>query len=197
MTTSHRIKTAALIGAIAPVLSLGGTLILTALSPWFDWTSNAISDLGNSTLGLAFNATLIVGGLCYLYFILSIFRDLSPTKFIIPGLILISISAGMSIGIGVFPSGTYGPIHNLFAVGFFTIGGFATIIEGTGWWIEQRNHAFCGYSFLLVSIGLAAWVLSPFPGIAIPELVSSLLYGIWQLWFAVIIYQQYSLPTKK
>ena len=197
MIPSHRIKTATIIGGIAPVLSLGGILILTALSPWFNWTNNAISDLGNSTLGLAFNVTLILGGLCYLYFVLTIFRDLSPTKFIIPGLVLIGISAGMSIGIGIFPSGTYSSIHYLFAVGFFITGGLATIIEGIGWWINHRNHAFCGYSFLLVLIGLATWVLSPFPGIAIPELISSLLYGIWQLWFAAIIYRQFSLSTKK
>ena len=51
-----------LLGIIGPIIALVTTLISIAMSPWFSFRYDALSDLGVSDIGLLFNSGLVICG---------------------------------------------------------------------------------------------------------------------------------------
>jgi len=56
------LKLAELCGVIGPIIALAFIAFAIAYSPWFNWYTNALSDLGVGEAALIFNLGLIVGG---------------------------------------------------------------------------------------------------------------------------------------
>ena len=52
-------RVAGLLGVLAPIFTLTLIFVSVALSPWFDWRNNALSDMGISRTPNPFNAALL------------------------------------------------------------------------------------------------------------------------------------------
>ncbi|MFW9960909.1 MAG: DUF998 domain-containing protein [Candidatus Thorarchaeota archaeon] len=116
-----------MIGFIGPLISFSCILLSTSILSGFDWTSNALSDLGSwfrIDLGdlqivsaILFNGGLIVTGLMILYFIIWLMKQTSdlPSKI---AFLFFACSAVLLAGIGVF-SEDFSFFHFWTAVPFF------------------------------------------------------------------------------
>ena len=58
-------RLAGLLGVLTPIFTLTLIFVSVALSPWFDWHNNALSDMGASHTPNPFNAALLIGGVMY------------------------------------------------------------------------------------------------------------------------------------
>ena len=159
-------------GITAPLV--GYAFIAAALikAPWFDWSRNALSDLGIAP-GSApfFNLGLILAGLLVVAYGHGLAQTLSRRLGKAAGLWL-SI-AGLALAlIGVFPEDC-GDIHYYVSVAFFVNIPLALIALGASLATQrQRRLGFIVAALALASV--APW-LKPWDGVAIPELASSLL----------------------
>lgn len=130
-----------LIGFIGPLISFSCILVSTFILSGFDWTSNALSDLGSwfrTDLGdlqiisaILFNGGLIVTGLMILYFIIWIIKQTNdlPTKIVF---LFFAGSAVLLTGIGVF-SEDFSFFHFWTAVPFFFSIPIALGLTGIVW----------------------------------------------------------------
>lgn len=73
-------RIAGICGIAAPIVSFSTILISVALSPWFSWTSNALSDLGVSSVAAIFNTGLVLAGALNLVFALGVRKMLTPSR---------------------------------------------------------------------------------------------------------------------
>ncbi len=165
-------KLASILGVLAGVWSVTSILIAISVSPWFNWISNALSDLGVSSAALIFNQGLIVSGFFAFIFALSHFKSVRSS---IGGrvgtgfLVLASISL---IGIGVFTE-DYSPHHFVFSVLFFVFVLFAFLSYGAGCLFEMKCRWLGLYCIVFGLIGVVAWALPVWSGVAIPEAITA------------------------
>lgn len=169
-----------LIGFVGPLVALVCIIIAIVLSPWFTWSDNALSDLGNYNNGMAaavvFNAGLIITGIMMMYFTVTGFKELKdwPTRI---ALMILMVSIGFMVSIGIF-SENFGQLHFIVSVGFFAPFPFAMWIVAVAWLRFRRLRLFCLISFLLPFISLYMWTAYfggtlPWTGVAIPEIVTA------------------------
>ena len=64
-------------GIATPILSLTLVFVSVAMSPWFSWHANALSDMGVSATPNPFNFGLIAGGLLYIVFAIGLWKWIS------------------------------------------------------------------------------------------------------------------------
>jgi hypothetical membrane protein len=171
-----RREIARLTGPVAVVVSIGGILLATVLSPTFSW-AGALSDLG-VTPGSAwlFNGSLVVGGLVgapYAWALWSAGAD--PLGHLRAVTYLLAL-VGM-VGVGLAPAGR--PLHFPFAISFFVFAALTAVVDGVA-----RFRLDTG------KLALLAGVLAPLAwpvwllwlggrGIAVPEFVGAVLFGVW------------------
>ncbi len=180
-----------LLGCIAPIICLLCIAVAIVLSPWFDWVSRALSDLGNYNNGIipaiVFNVGLVLTGIFELYFIQWFIRHLER---IIARLAMaaFAIASVFLILIGIL-SENAGSIHFTVSVGFFFSFPFAMWIMS----VELARHSslrwFALVSFLLPFISVYVWWITftstaPWTGMAIPEILTATtaIGWIWVLW---------------
>ncbi len=187
-----------LCGIIGPLIALVGIVIAIALSPWFNWFNNALSDLGhpwmiggsNGVPGIngaasIFNSSLSLAGFITLFLTIWLIRYQIFERSIIGiiAAILLTIAQFFLIGIGIFHEG-YGPSHFLVSVGFFVTLVLAGMIYGIRL-LQEGPNRFIGVLALSLTISSALiWVgyylsLMPFTGVAIPEIISAITAIIW------------------
>jgi hypothetical membrane protein len=182
------------IGVVGVLLTLGSTLLSTTLSPSFAWQSNALSNLGVTTTDagtpttvLLFNGGLIVGGVIGAGFATASYRRLKHRQ----DRIVVAL-AGLSLAlmglIGVFPQNMRTP-HFTVAIGFFLLLSVTLWVDGVG--RIRRGHRLRGaLSVAGGTANLLAWVLwialnaNPYDGIAIPEMIGAIIFGVWLCAFA-------------
>ncbi len=183
MSTSKGIKGLGmpeLIGFVGPFVALVCIFTAIAMSPWFAWSNNALSDLGNYSNGLAaavvFNTGLITTSLLMMYYIVTMFKQLKdgPTRL---ALIILVISLGFLVCIGVF-SENFGTLHFYVSVGFFATFPFAMWAIALSWLRFRNLWWFCLISFLLPFVSLYLWTAyfgpaPPWTGDAIPEILTA------------------------
>ena len=101
-----RSKRIAWLGVVAPLWGLMSVLIAAWLSPWFDWKTNAISDMGVYSSGQAaafvLNSGLIVAGSLVVLYTIFLWDQIAHRLERV-GTGVLGMTALSLIGIGVFP----------------------------------------------------------------------------------------------
>lgn len=179
------IKTAAILGAVAPLITY--TCILLAIISYseFSWTNNALSDLGivpGVTMTL-FNSGLIIGGILFTIFAFGLFTYLRKTLIGRIGSIFFIIASISMICVGIFNE-HFKPIHFIVSVTLFSFMALALIVISCNSYYTGQKRL----SIFTLSLGLASaivWILEYtiwyFPHVAIPEFVTGLMGTTWVL----------------
>jgi hypothetical membrane protein len=164
-------------GIASPVLSLSLIFQAVAVSPWFDWHRNALSDLGVGASGALFNSATSLGGALTVVLILGLVRTLKLGRLGELGAVFALLGAvGLSL-VGVFPEDR-GAIHFAVALTYFFATPLGCLLIGLG--LLETRRPFGGV--LTVSAGLAALLLitrTPHAGNAVPEILAALVMGGW------------------
>lgn len=176
-----------LFGFLGPLIGMVSVLVSILAAPGFDWSSNALSDLGNwfredvgsyPVLRAAiFNGGLVVGGVmivCFVYLMVRELRD-TPTR---AALLSFAASGIFLAGVGVFneniPAG-----HVIAALGFFFTIPISMFLIGLVW-IRIRAIRVYGICLLLLAAG-SLLLFQPWTSIAVWEYTMSIIasIGIW------------------
>ena len=163
------------------VAFLGGwVVILAAISrnPWFVFTENAFSDLGNPMANdpWVFNYGMMLNGLLIVvYGFYLVHVSFSKTSSVGGGFMIIT---GVFLTlIGTFPEGSQN--HFFVSVWFFTQGALTVLTWGLAlygdarWSLESRVFIVLGF------VGPILALLVPWPSIAVAEAYGILIMDIW------------------
>lgn len=179
------VRASGLCGILVPIVAFSCIGVAIALSPWFSWLGNALSDLGafSSPVAPIFNTGLIVAGILAIMFSFGLMRQLRASRLGLIGAtftLLTSISLAL---IGAFPENVR-PHHFLASVAFFAFSLIMLLALGPTWLRRAGRADRVLGAFMVASaiIGALAWGLwGPLglgPGIAIPETISAGLVSI-------------------
>ena len=126
------IRTIGLLGVLTPIIAYSGIIIAIFLNlDWFNWTDNALSDLGHyGNLGIrafVFNGGLFLSGLLIFIFCLAFYyqekeifaNDRIGKTLLTTGVIAFFFAGVALMSIGIF-SEDFGPIHRFVSEVFFT-----------------------------------------------------------------------------
>lgn len=177
-------------GVVGSLIGLTAVALASVLSPTFSWLTHEISDLGATSASAPWllNGGLLVSGLVALPFAGVLYRTavhpLQRIGAVCFGLTLLALSS-----LGVFPVGT--PPHLPLSVAFFSLGTITLLVYGTG--TALGPHARDGLvSLWLGVVHMLLWLLWSAglglgPGLAIPELLGTLLFFTWILRRTVVM----------
>ncbi|MCP8316111.1 MAG: DUF998 domain-containing protein [archaeon] len=147
-------------GVIAPIWGLMSIGISIALSPWFSWIDNALSDLGVSNVSPIFNSGLIICGTLASLFIVALIRIERTSRLGLAGSILLLLSS-IILGIHFTLNLSSRPL------GIFTLlVGIVSFISWVGWAIVRPL------------------------GVAIPETISAFLAFFWFFILSIRMYKE-------
>ncbi len=178
------IKITAICGILIPIIIFSSIFFAISVAPWFEWTNNALSNLGVEGLSaFFFNNGLILGGFIIFIFSLCLIHLLKNK---IGAYLLLGSSISL-IGIGVFPE-TIFLLHYLTSVVFFILITIAMVIIGFTM-VMSNSYKILGKIALFFSI---IALMSPFTliylnGIAIPEAMVCFPAFIWCMLFGIRI----------
>ncbi len=185
---------AGLLGIIGPIIAISLIIISIALSPWFSWWDNALSDLGVSPVANLFNAGLIICGICCTIFSIGFLISINEKKYLMrTGSIILCLATISLIGIGVF-SEDFGVMHFYFSVTFFVLLLIASLLLGASMMMDPELKTIGIIIFLVGVLGIIGWVLPRGHGVAIPEAISAFPACIW---FAILGVKMYRLASKE
>ncbi|MHA1409886.1 MAG: DUF998 domain-containing protein [Candidatus Odinarchaeia archaeon] len=156
---------------IAAVWAGLAILISIGLSPWFSWWHNAISDLGVSAVAPLFNSALIICGITAVIFSVVHLNYEKESKIGLAGSFMLLLASISLIGIGVFTE-DFPPYHFIFSVLFFVFILFTCLIFSAKF-IPTKKYRWIGvYALIIGIIGITAWALPIWDGVAIPEAIT-------------------------
>jgi hypothetical membrane protein len=170
----------ALFGVFGPLLVYISIAVCLVLSSWFNWETNALSDLGHSVtsnVAWIFNLGLLLAGFFLMIYAMTAFKKhakyssfcLLFSTFLVQLLAVINES--------------YGSLHYVVAVPHFMMLSVTSIV----YTVEKRS-AFALVTFLIVMFSWLLYGLNIFSvGIAVPETVSKLVI-LWIMYSALRIY---------
>jgi len=182
------LKVAGLCGVIGPVVSLSFIALAIAYSPWFNWFTNALSDLGVGEAALIFNSGLIVGGVLVTVFAVGMMVILRRQVLGFLGASALILSSISLQAIGVFPESA-GRIHFYVSISFFALLAISLLIIGVALLRESSQRYLGLYSILTVVVAIiAAWVI-PHEGVAIPEIIGVLAASVWNIVFGIKLFK--------
>ena len=171
----------ALLGVVAPLIAIIFIAVSIALSPWFNWGTDALSDLGhsgNSAVAPLFNFGLLLSGFLIIVFAVKSFR--TRAKYTSYFLMLV----GLALQLVATFNEVYKPLHFQVSVLFFVSLGFVSI----SYFIEKRSSL----AVAALIIGAVSWIMYGLEiyssGIAVPETVSSMATVTWVMLAALKIY---------
>ncbi|MFX1575586.1 MAG: DUF998 domain-containing protein [Promethearchaeota archaeon] len=200
---------AGLCGILGPLIALIGIIGAVAISSWFNWLTNALSDLGHPTMiggsngvpGLnpaapIFNTSLILAGLFTIVLTLWLIRHQlfeASVIGIVAG-ILLTIAQCFLIAIGIFHEG-FGFTHFVVSLGFFVTLLLAGMIYGVRLMQEKHLRLIGIIAFILALVSALIWIayylsLLPFTGVAIPEIISAITAIIWVYPLCIMLLMQ-------
>ncbi len=191
-------KVAAFCGVIGPLIGFASIALAVLVSAsWFNWFTNALSDLGHPTMlggingvpgfnpaALIFNVGMFITGIITLFPGFQLIRVKRTEKSLIGklgGLLFIASMIFLS-GVGIFHEGLVFP-HIITAGGFFISLMLASILYGISLlrFVGTRRE---GMLTLLLSIIIALTFFFGFrliPGAAIPEMIIAVAGFLWLL----------------
>jgi len=174
-------KTYALFGVVGPLLAYVSIGISIALSPWFSWERNALSDLGHAVKsGMApiFNFGLLLTGFFLTIYAVKVLKGYARWT----GYSLV-ISAFTLQLVAVFDE-VYGLLHLVVSMLFFVSLGVTSLFYA----VERKSY----WAVVAFAIGLISWIFywAEFysAGVAVPETISSVAVLFWVMPSALTIY---------
>lgn len=167
-------------GVLIPIVVFSSVLVSISQSPWFSWSANALSDLGDPSMSgvtSIFNSGLIAGGALMMVFavglLLAVKRALSRV-----GAALLIVDAAFLSCIGIFTEAT-GNTHLYVSVAFFALLPLSLWLVGAGT-ILAGSKIFGALTMIIgLLIGLPWAFLMSFDGWAIPEAISAVVAFFW------------------
>ena len=168
-----------LCGVVGPVAALVMVFWATAVSPWFSWETNALSDLGVSEAAPIFNTALIIAGVLNFFFALAVRLSLPRSRINAAGSVVLILGGASLALVGIFTL-DWPEIHRIVALGYFILFPVAMIILGAG--LVSAGRTLYG-SFTSV-MGIAALVAifgTPSEGLAIPEILEAIVLSAWSV----------------
>ena len=170
----------ALFGVAGPLLVYLSIIVSLVLSPWFNWETNALSDLGhsvNSDVAPIFNLGLFLASFLLMIYSLTAFKKHAKYSSI-----CLLVSTFFVQLLAAFNE-TYGALHYTVAVPHFLMLSVTSIVYS-----YEKKSAFALATFLVVMISWLVYALNIFSiGIAVPETISKLVL-LWIMYSAVRIY---------
>lgn len=169
-----------LLGVFGPLLVYFTIIISLALSPWFSWETNALSDLGNpnnSEVAPIFNIGLLLAGVFLLIYSLTSFKKHAKfsSYFLFSSTFFVQLLATFDE--------SYGSLHYTAALPHFALLGITSIVYS----LEKRS-VFALSTFLVVMLSWIIFAVNFFSiGIAIPEAMSKLVL-LWIMYSGIKIY---------
>ncbi len=195
-------KIISLLGILGFCIAYCGISISILLSPWFNWYSNALSDLGvpSNPAAPVFNGSLILSGLILSFFGLSLLIHEIENRRIIGtiGFVLFFISAIALMGIGLFNE-TIHFYHALSTLFFFLTLMLSSVVYGLQLILKRSTRLtgsffiVCGLTDIIILLGFLLGFIAPLispiiTGEAIPEIV---LVFFGQLWIIITSIRAY------
>ena len=167
-----------------------------AQSPWFSWTENALSDLGHPSHSsqLTFNIGLMVAGLLDLWFIENLWTQVRRNARERAAVICLALGSLSLAFVGLFNE-SYGDLHFVVSGTYFAfipvgIALFAPAAARGDERLGKLSVLIALMSALLgISILTAIEFRTPFTSQAIPELLASIIFGVWTCWVALLVWK--------
>jgi hypothetical membrane protein len=162
----------ALCGIIGPTVAYCFIAISIGLSPWFNWRTNALSDLGHAITSEAaswYNFGLLLSGfLTTIYAVKALRAHAQYTSCCL-------VTSALLLQLVATFDEVYGFLHFLVSVLLFASFGLGSLVYA----VEARSK-MASVAFV-ISLGswLLYWTGAYAAGIAIPEAISSLATGLW------------------
>lgn len=183
-----RLQSAPLAAGASAALGFGALFVALAMSPWFVWRQDALSDLGHPshTSAALFGAGLAAAGALYQVFVWAIAPAAPATPLGRAALFSLAFGGLSLSAIGILNE-SYGAVHLLVSVTYFTfvpVGMLllALSLKGADSKLPSATIALSIAAALLgLSVAGAQEFAWPFPSQAIPELLASLLLGLWSV----------------
>lgn len=169
-------------GVVGPLVGFAATLSAAILSPSFQWTGNALSDLGAATAAnpWLFNYGLVASALLTLPFAWAVWAAAGHPVQRLGALTFAASTVGLGL-VGLFPIGS--DLHGPVAIAYFTFLTFTLWVHGSG--SVLAGLARPGLVAIWLGIGhvllWVLWIAAGFGGIAVPEIVGSLSIYAWIL----------------
>ena len=173
-------------GIAAPILAFVCILIAIVSYPAFNWTNNALSDLGiiPGITGPLFNFGLVASGLLAFNFaIFGLFTYFGKSGVGKIGSAFFASATVALIAIGVFNE-SFSPTHYFVSVAFFMLAPISLFILTCAFWLAHQRRM----AVFTVAVGVAAalpWLLlfafNYVPNVAVPEFVSGLAVSLWAI----------------
>lgn len=171
----------ALFGAVGPLIVYFFIGVSIILSPWFNWGSNALSDLGHavrSDVAPLYNFGLLLAGFFItIYSITTLKNHAKYTSYCL-------LTSALLLQLVACFDEVYGSLHFLVSVLLFVSFGFASIF-----YVVERKSILALVAFI---VGLGSWTLYLMEiyraGVAVPETISSVATVSWVMLSASKIY---------
>jgi hypothetical membrane protein len=157
-------------------------------SPWFNFYSNALSDLGNytkSSVAEYYNLGLVITGVMICMFSLAMAFDKRRASYISLSIFLFASGLALSL-VGLFSENS-GNIHGLVSTLFFWLIDVTLLVYSyLSWPIGSPKT---GAISLGLGIASAAVWATPWPwhGVAIQETVTSVMAALWLLTVSIFV----------
>ncbi len=182
----------AIAGIVTPIVAFACILTSIVSYPQFNWTNNALSDLGvvDGITGPIFNFGLIIAGVLALIFAtFGLFTFLGKSSLGKVGSGFFTASTIALICIGIFNE-NFSPTHYIVSVAFFMLAPLGLFILTCAFY---RNHqrGIAAFTVAIGAIAALAWILqftlNYVPNVAIPETISALAISVWAIVLAKIM----------
>lgn len=178
-------------GVIGPIAAVSLTLIDVGLSPWYSWSTSALSDLGVHQYSYLFNGGLIFEAITNLLFAVGV-KKLNVTNIGTAATIAV---AGLSLGlVGIFNE-NYHSLHLTFALIYFIVFPLGIIAFSAG---KKNLPGYCsllGYATSMIGlVFIMIGILQDFNlfntpfGLGLYELVEAIMLSIWIVYTGAFYY---------
>ena len=205
MAENITVRKFGLIGIASPIIGLLAVLVSIYFSPWFEWPTHALSDLGVAQEGRlisqfaqegdtqiatwTFNGGMIVAGLLIAIFVYSTRKTITDNLMSKIAYSLIFIGGINLALVGVFPYSVSDTIHLMVALIYFIFTPIGLIMIGVERRTRDKNFAIFSIGSGIVSLvvigGAVLGILGTpigtiYPeGVAIPEFIEAIILGLW------------------
>ncbi len=181
-------KVAKVSGLASVVVAYASIALAIAVSPWFTWTGNWLSDLGaHMPSAPIFNLGLIVSGALATVFSVNLVSETRGAGRV--GALLLTAGAVSLCLVGALPE-PVGRAHLYASVAFFTLSSLALIVLGAAVTVMGKHVQGVMTSLAGVTSAVSMLYPRPWPGGAIPEIIASSMFS------AVLVYLSLASPWR-